>query len=170
MNRTPSNIWESSRYLLTDENQVIDMIVLPILCLLGWNTADGSQVDRCAPTAERCDIHLIQNGAILAGLECKSINSNEFCITHDKGDSRKPEHDGIVQLKTYCRTLVSRAGGMAVIPVLTNGLRWIVFNSDTFLCDSNVNNPLNAEAHILTDTIITEVDFLQDLQLIRRVS
>ena len=170
MNGEPSDIWRSSRYLLTDENQVIDMIVLPVLGLLGWNTADRTQVDRCAPTAKRCDIHLRQNGTIFAGVECKSINSNEFCITHDKGDSRNPEHDGVVQLKTYCRTLGSQEGGNMVVPVLTNGLRWVVFNPDTFLCHSNENNPVNAEAHILTDTIITEVNFLQDLNLIKRVS
>lgn len=170
MNGKPIDIWRSSRYLLINENQVIDRIVLPVLGLLGWNQDDRAQVDRCAPNAGRCDIHLIQNGIILAGVECKSINSNEFCITHDKGDSRNPEHDGVVQLKTYCRTLLSQEGGNMVLPVLTNGLRWIVFNPDTFLCDSNVNNPINAEAHILADTIITEVNFLQDLDLIQRGS
>lgn len=169
MNRNTKSIWEDNRYLLTNESQVINKLVKPILVMLGWEEDSKLKIDISDKSSSRCDIHLIRDGIIFSGLECKALASAEFSISMDKGDCRKPHHDGVVQLKNYCRQIVSQSqeGGEMVIPVLTNGLRWVLFNAKTFLHDDNVNATLKVEEDILVDAIITDDDFLQQISPIK---
>lgn len=169
MNIEAIDIWEERRYLLTNEICVIDHIVKPILGLLGWNIDDTTQVTISGRAESRCDVHLLVDSTVVVGLECKALTSNEFRITTEKGDIRNSERgDGVAQLKKYCRLQVENQHGHSVIPAITNGLRWVVFNAATFLSGDTRNEPIQPSRDILVDTTITETSFLSDVCALRR--
>lgn len=172
MNRAPADIWKDNRYLLTDEQQVIDRIVKPILSCLGWDTTDPLQVEFRAKNAELGDIYLRNSELIVACLECKKLHADEFCIVRSKGrittDHKTPNKDGVAQIKNDCRSICNQQCGVPPIPVFTNGLRWVIFNADTFLSDDNENNPVQPATDILIDAVVIETSFLDALNVLKR--
>lgn len=154
-------IWHNNKYDCDSEERVIQLIIKEVLTLLGWDVADARE---CKLSKSKIDIRLYVNGAIVICIECKSLNTREFKITKCTGilesNGKHRAGDGVGQLRRYAYELKkkNKLADMCY-PVITNGLRWIVFDTSFVTCPASAIST----SDILLDKTITEEDFYTEL-------
>ena len=163
------------------------ILVEPILELIDYNTKDIDKIKRASAKKEP-DILVIGEEEILV-IEVKSIKSPQFNIKRgengvakydDKktGKLEKTENglknkdgDGVGQLRRYCynisknidRYCIKNSKTKKIIPILTNGKDWVIFNYENFTDKNEIDKPLSRKM-IKKYLSINDGNFIENLE------
>lgn len=174
-----SDICQKTFTLSEIDTQVL--FVEPVLELAGWNIRDVSQIQRANRSARNQHFDIegrIDSSSqyVRLALECKALRSPEYNIK--KIDTRKgigglhqsttsgllgwkcKQKDGVGQLRSYC-VKFSQYNSFVSIPVLTNGVDWVIFNN-RFSNNNRLEHRLT-EDDIASRASINDSDFQQKI-------
>jgi hypothetical protein len=161
------------------------LLIEPVFQLAGWNIYNHQEIRRAnrngrVKGAPQFDVEIYgADQQLKFAVECKALNSGEFNI--DKLASKKGigklirelkdrtfrerQGDGVGQLRWYCWRYF-RSKKILPIPVLTNGLEWVLFEKDLFCVEGNLRQHIT-ETDIFDHAKLTDADF--DQRVINRL-
>jgi len=175
-----SRIRDATPALSEIDTQVL--LIEPVLALAGWSVHDVSQTRRANRSARKqsFDIEMrvdAQSTWIDLALECKAVRSPEYniekmttgngigglvqMVKRDRSVWVCKAGDGVGQLRAYCANLPQYNSGRSV-PVLTNGVEWVIFNTARFTGERRLTERL-MESDIVGHARLDNPDFQQKI-------
>ena len=147
------------------------LLVEPVLWLAGYDIYNPYIVRRASRSPHsKFDIEVYKNGKLFLVIEVKSFSSSEFNI--DKQDSEigklikkcvsytNRPGDGVGQLRLYCLNDSRCKNDNDIIPILTNGKEWVLFDIQLFR--NNPESPINSKM-IIGRAKVTDEDFYEKI-------
>lgn len=164
--------WKSHKYKIFREANVRKKLIHPLLEEFGWNLKN----DRFTLINCGIDIALKSDNNVNLAIECKNVFSSEFKINKECGkfedsyfedysnnDCQFIKSDGIAQLRRYCVQLSNGNNiDQKFHPVITNGIRWIIFKKEYFLNSEKFTETISSGV-IEFDKFIFEPNFQTEL-------
>ena len=161
--------------ILKDTLSEIDiqtLLIEPIISHGGWNLYNPNEVKRAGRSSngKEFDIEIYDpsNNDLKIAIECKSLKNHEFNIdkigngigallrTKEKGIyEQQKSNDGVAQLRRYCIRSSLLLKQNALLPILTNGYEWVIFNSNFFKDDTKFNNNIDQNHIFARETIVS---------------
>ena len=163
---------ENGKRLSEIDTQIL--LVEPVLCHAGYDIFNPYIVKRASrsPQSQEFDIEVYKNGNLFLAIEVKSFNSSEFNIRKFNAGNRigalskqnqqyeNSKEDGVGQLRAYCLNWNNNKISVNVIPILTNGKEWVLFNMRLFR--KKPTCPINREM-IRDQAEVTDENFYEKI-------